>query len=146
MALYNQQGSGLWTPVITLATPGDLAKTMATQIGEWYLKDGIATLHFSLSTTAFSWVWTTGSGGFQITGSPFTAKTSAGMRWNGSFGQFQGITKASYTQFMPGINSGANFFTVVGNGSAQATGPVVAADVPTAGTVVLGGSVSFPIG
>lgn len=144
MALYNQSGSGLWTPALTFATPGDLARTYTTQLGEWYLKDGMATLFFALVTASFT--WTTASGGLQITGSPFTAKTLAGMRWNGSFGQFQGITKASYTQFMPGINSAAAFFTVVGNGSAQATGPVVAADVPTAGVVSLGGSVSFPIG
>lgn len=135
--------SGSWTPSLTFAVPGDLSVAFTTQIGEYYRVGDWINLYFWLQTSTFT--HTTASGNLFVTGNPFTAKTLASMRWNGSMGQFQGVTKANFTQFMPGINSAGVNMSVAASGSAQTTGTITAADMPTGTTKIFAGSVSFPL-
>lgn len=135
---------GLWTPVLTSAVPGDLAVTYARQLGEWYLDNWWVELVFSVQTSAFT--FTTATGVLRLTGSPFTAKTLANMRWHGPLGSWQTISRANYSQVMPRIDSGANVleFNFMGQGQAS-VGVSIAVDVLTATTMSLNGSIRFPL-
>lgn len=134
-----------WTPVLTYATPGNLSVGYAVQMGDLVrTKDGI-TASFFIQTNAYS--FTTASGALEITGLPYTASTlsdDSGMTWVGSM-NFNGITKANYTQFVPTIAAGSNIVKVIASGSGQTEAFLAAADVPTGGTVILNGTLFFRI-
>lgn len=127
---------GTWTPVLTFATPGDLAVAYTTQVGTYTRIGNLVTVNCSLLLSSF--VHGTASGNLQITGLPFTSKTVAGSGYGAQGAmRFEGITKASYTQFSAQIGSAAALATIIacrpdaGAGAA----PVTAADMPTGGTV-----------
>lgn len=137
---YVVQSVGAWTPAITFATPGDLAVAYTTQVG-YYIKTGrMVTLSAQITTSSFT--WSTASGTFQITGLPFTASATPNIRAQGAV-DFQGITKANYTQL--NINISQNAATILFNMSAQAQtrSNVVAADLPSGGTVVINLTINY---
>lgn len=132
-----------WTPALTFATPGDLAVTYSMHMGDIIRTKDEIHATFNLVTSAFT--WTTASGALRITGLPYTASTLAddsGFAWVGGL-FFQGITKANYTQFCPAVLAADNIITITASGSGQAVSSVVAADVPSGGSVLLKGSVHF---
>lgn len=134
-----------WTPVLTCGTPGDLSVSYTTQLGEAVRVRRLVTVSFFIVTSAFT--WTTASGSWEITGLPYTASTDtndSGMRWCGSM-NYAGITKASYTGFVPTITAGDNFIKFVASGSAQSDVFLAAADMPTGGMVILNGSLTFRV-
>lgn len=138
--------SGTWTPVLTFATPGDLAITYSAgnQLGEYYRSGNWVDLYFRILTTAFT--WTTAAGVGTITGSPFTSRNSGGnIRWTGTFSGLRGVTKANYTQFAPVADVNSSVISLVAMGSAQVNSTMNAADFPTGGTVLLQGWVGFPL-
>ncbi len=133
---------GTWTPALTFATPGDLAVTYSSQLG-WYTKIGnVVVCWFNLVTSAFT--HTTASGSLQITGLPFSVNSTTG-----SFGistlYFQGITKAGYTQFVFRAIPGSTGADCLASGSGVAAATVNAADMPTAGTVLLRGQLTYRV-
>jgi hypothetical protein len=131
---------GSWTPDFTFTTPGNLAKTLSTQAG-YYIKIGkLVTVTFNLVASAFT--HTTASGDLTMTGLPFTAQNVSNDRWRGTM-QFQGVTKAGYTNFTVGPIANTTTATFIASGSGQAVATVTAADMPTGGTVVIQGSVSY---
>ena len=130
---------GTWTPVLTFATPGDLSVTYSSQAG-YYTKIGrFVHAYFVIVTSSFT--HTTASSYLTISGFPLTIVTGVGR---GSL-EFRGITKANYTNFVvqPGLTSTS--FGVAASASAQNNSQVVAADMPTGGTVYLYGSIAFSI-
>lgn len=134
---------GVWTPNMTFATPGDFAKTFSIQAG-WYNVNasGLATATFALATSSFT--WTTASGGLSITGLPLTASNETNYVAVSTL-QWQGITKANYTQWSPYILASGNTIAISGCGSGQANVTLSAADMPSGGSVVLFGTIQFRV-
>jgi hypothetical protein len=131
---------GTWTPDFTFTTPGNLAKTLTSQAG-YYIKIGkLVTVTFNIITSAFT--HTTASGDLTMTGLPFTAQNVSNDRWRGTM-QFSGITKAGYTNFTVGTSANTTTAIFIGSGSGVAISLVGAADMPTGGTVIIQGSVSY---
>lgn len=128
-------------PELTFATPGNLAVTYSSRVGK-YIKgrDGVTRCWFNITTSAFT--HTTASGQLRIGNLPRTAENTAGMISVGSV-QWQGITKASYTQVTPKIEPNTAYIQFQASGSGQALSDVSAADMPTGGNVALIGMIEF---
>lgn len=133
--------AGTWTPVLTFATPGNLAVTYAIQAGSYSKIGRQVTVHFKIATSAFT--HTTASGIVNITGLPFAASMPNSS--NDAVGslKFQGITKANYTQFTPQVANGATILTINADGSGQGDNALTAADVPSGGSVILSGTIIY---
>ena len=135
--------SGLWTPVPTFVTPGNLAFTGLVASG-WYDRVGkIVIAHFAITATTIT--HTTASGNFQIQGLPFIAGQPVGSNAMRSGGlQWQGITKANYTDMTPAAEPttppAPSFITVRASGSGQVATTITAADIPTGGQFVMRGA------
>lgn len=129
---------GTWTPVLTFATPGDVAVTYTNQTGNYVKIGRMVHLFFNITTTAFT--HTTAAGALQITGNPFTQANIGSV-----FGalSWQGITKAGYTQVSSRVNATVATVDFFASASAQSTSSVVSTDVPTGGTVHLRGSLTI---
>lgn len=67
-----------WTPLITFATPGDLAVAYTTQVA-WYVKNG-AQVVFSVALT-FTPTYTTAAGALRVSGLPVAAIFGNNMQW-----------------------------------------------------------------
>jgi hypothetical protein len=131
---------GAWVPDFTFTTAGNLAKTLTTQAG-YYVKVGrLVTATFNLVAATFT--HTTASGDLTMTGLPFPMQNASNDRWRGTM-QFQGITKASYTNFTVGPVANTTTAVFIASGSGQSISLVGAADMPTGGVVVIQGSVSY---
>lgn len=135
------QDSPAGGPEITFATPGDLAVTYASRVGK-YIKgrDGVVRFWFNIETSAFT--HTTASGQLRVSNLPRTAENTTGMYSTGTV-QWQGITKASYTQITPRIDPNTAYIQFQASGSGQALSDVTAANMPTGGPVVLRGMIEF---
>ena len=120
-----------WVPVLTCTTPGNLTIVYSAQAGSYGRFGHVGFIYWEIITSTFT--HTTASGSVSITGVPIGILGAA-------FGnmRFQGITKASYTQFAPDA-SGTEFF-IRCSGSAQTTAILQITDMPTAGTVILEGT------
>lgn len=138
VTIYSYNTEGFWTPTLTFATPGDLAVTYGTQRA-WYERIGRSVFaHVHIQTSAFT--WTTASGNLLISGLPFTANSfpslTADSARNGGI-QFQGINKAGYSQLVPSAEAGSTNCAIRASGMGVAAANVVAADMPSGGTVLL---------
>jgi hypothetical protein len=134
------QTGGTWTPALTFATPGNLSVSYLAQYGT-YLKIGrLVDVSFNILTNSFT--QTTASGNLQITGLPFTSANDGISPWRGAL-QFEGITKAGYTNFAAGPVPNSTAIGVHASGSGVGFSSVAAADVPSGGTVRLQGSVTY---
>lgn len=127
-----------WTPALTFATPGDLSIAYTVNTGLYTKIGRLVVVQFVILTSTFT--HTTASGAATITGFPFTVNgaidTTGVMEW-------QGITKANYTQVNPRPTAGDTTALLKASGSGQALSDVAAADMPTGGTVLLRGTVSY---
>lgn len=132
-------GLTAWMPVLTFATPGDLAVTYANQLGRYAkLSSNLVLVQFSVSTSLFT--FTTASGNFQISGLPFMSQNTNLLIPRGGL-SFGGINKVGFSQVALGmaVNTSALIFNASGMG--VTAGPVTAADTPSGGTVVLTGEI-----
>lgn len=123
-------GEGTFTPAITFDTPGNLAVTYSTQIGRYTKIGRVVFYDITIITSAFT--HTTASGNLRITGLPFTVGASYSplgqMEW-------QGITKAGYTDMAARLVAGQTYALVLGSGSGVAKSAVTTANMPTGGSV-----------
>ena len=131
---------GTWTPVLTAATPGNLAVTYSAQLGRYRKAGSQVTVWGTISTSAFT--HTTASGEVRISGLPFPAFTLVGFGQVGSL-VFQGITKANYTQFTPEIESAQSYIRINASGQGQMNAALAITEMPTGGTVLLRFSVTY---
>lgn len=131
--------SGTWTPAITFATPGDLAVTVNNAIGRWEIRGRRVIYQYEFNTTAFT--HTTASGNLRMTGQPFAGITVTNWIQTGALTAYSGITKANYTTFSAKIASAGTYMEFFASGSAQALDNVVAANMPTGGTINLYGTI-----
>jgi hypothetical protein len=146
-ALTDEDGTGLvpfeltgsWTPVLTFATPGNLSVSYSSQVGAYTKVGRTYYLYFNIATSAYT--QTTASGALTITGLPATS--SAGFPQSPGSLIWGGITKASFTQVSPSINFSSNTMTFLASGSGQAASNVNAADMPTGGTIILRGQITY---
>jgi len=138
---YGYDQSGAWTPDITFATPGDLAKTL-TVTGNYNRVGRVCTLTFQIDSTAFT--WTTAASFLRITGMPFAA-ANIGQLDYAALGTFRGITKAGFSQFALRTVQNQTYMQVTASNSAAVPSGVVAADMPSGGTLALYGTISYQV-
>lgn len=132
---------GFWTPTLSFATPGDLAVTYNFR-NAYYTKVGrLATISFALILTPFT--WTTAAGGATIGGLPFVPMPSDTNYRAYAPLLFAGVTKAGYSAVILAIIGNNSTASVLASGSGVAIDSVNAADMPSGGTPVLAGSVSY---
>lgn len=133
---------GTWTPALSFDTPGDLTATLSTALG-WYTKVGnLVNIWFNVVTSTFT--HTTAAGNVKITGLPagLTASSSANGLYYGEV-NWQGITKAGYSQINPRIVPSDTQLFLIASGSGVAVSGVAVTDMPTGGSVVLRGHVAY---
>jgi hypothetical protein len=140
IGLLRANRSVAFTPVATFATPGDLAITYSQRQADWSRNGRLITVNFTVKSSAFT--FTTASGTLRITGLPFTASSDTDYFSAGSV-IWGGITKAGYTQVNPFVLAGESVIRFAAGASASAASDVLAADTPTAGTLLLRGSVTY---
>lgn len=133
---------GTWTAAVTFATVGNLSVAYTSRPANYTKIGEQVRLSFSIVTSTFT--HTTASGNLKITGNPFTPATVTDASWVGALG-YQGITKASYTSFVAVVYTADTSVYVEASGSAQTKSTVAAADMPTAGSVILNGQLFFKV-
>jgi hypothetical protein len=131
-----------WTPAITFATPGDLSVSYSAQVGTGTKVGRLVHMTIDISTSAFT--HTTASGSLNITGSPFTSLNVTGLTPRGDCA-WQGITKANYTHAHFALAANSSTILVQMAGSGQNLASVAAADMPTGGSVILRGNLTFQV-
>lgn len=129
-------GLSSWAPTITCSTPGDLAVTYSEQVGQQYRVGGMIVTYFRLFTSA--WTHTTASGALFLEGLP--SSTIALSRAIGSV-SYSGFTKAGYHSMHVAFSSNSNLALFEASGSGVPVVQVNVTDFPTAGTVILCGTV-----
>jgi len=132
--------TGTWTPILTFATPGDLSVTYSTQAGFYTQIGNIVIASFAIKTSAFT--WSTASGNLEITGLPFASASTASKIARGAV-QWQGITKANYTNMVIQNVVSASYLVVVGSGSGQASANIQSTDVPSGGSPAFQGTIIY---
>lgn len=128
---------GLWTPVLTFATPGNLAVSYSAQEGEFTRLGDLVMARFRLVTSSFT--HTTASGDLRLTGLPFT---NGGLGGRGALA-WQGITKANTSEIAAIVSGATNFIAFQTSASGQPLSIVGAADMPTGGSVILVGGAAY---
>ena len=121
---------GTWTPTFTCATVGDLSFTYNLQLG-WYVKLGEFVLA-SFFINLIDFTYATASGDIIFGGLPYNTGTVAI-----GYGplEFQGITKANYTQFVPFTATASSpTFRLRACGSGQGLVQVNISDLPSGGS------------
>lgn len=131
---------GLWTPVLTFATPGDLAVTYAIQTGTYTKIGNIVHASWFIATSAFT--YTNAASVLRITGLQHPSSSSVVISHNGTL-SFGGILKENYTQFTPVVSAATSYITIGASGSGQTHSNIGVGDVPSGGTVLLSGSVVY---
>ena len=132
-----------WTPAVTFQTAGDLSVDYSGFRNGMRIKFGsLIYAEFNILTSTFT--HTTASGSLQVTGLTDTAANDSNVLMAGSV-LWDGITKANYTQVVPFVNGNDDKIQFAASGSGQAASDIVAADMPTAGTVRLRGFVLYRV-
>ena len=131
---------GNWTPSFTFGVPGDLSVSYTTQAGRFHRFGPFVYCNFTIYTSTFT--HTTASGTALITGLPVTCVDDSLSPYLGTL-RFRGITKAGFTQFIVAAEPNTNSLDIQASGSGLADSFVIAADMPTGGTVSLMGSIWY---
>lgn len=140
--LFSDYEEGTWTPVLTSDVVGDLTVAYTAQLG-FYTKIGrLVTVNFFIQTSTFT--RTTASGSVRISGLPFTALSTTGAFNLGSLAS-QGIQKTNYTQAAcaPVNNTTYIVFPMSAPATNQNYANLAITEMPSGGTVILRGSVSY---
>ena len=143
VSIYGNLGevSPTWTPTLTFATPGDLAVTYTARSGSYVRTGNTVQVSFLIATSVFT--HSTASGALSITGLPYTASGSVPIA-EGAL-EFQGITKAGYTNYTLNIAAGGSAMSIRASGSGVAISAVDAGNMPTAGSVLFRGSITYQV-
>lgn len=131
--------SGTWNPSLSFVVPGDLSVVYSERIGRYTKIGKLVTIDYSIITSTFT--HTTSSGAAFISALPFAA---AAIGYGMGNVAWQGITKANYTDICTQIGPSGSTVEFIISGSAQNTTNVIASDMPSAGTVLLRGSLTYP--
>lgn len=134
--------TGTWTPVLTCATPGNLAVTHSNQVGTYTRQGNLVSASFVITTSAFT--HTTASGNLQLTGLPFAGDPVANHTSYGAL-VFSGITKAGATNIVSRVLPATSYVSLAASGSGIANSSVTIADLPTGGAILLQGTITYSI-
>lgn len=129
-----------FSPTLTFATIGNLSVSYAVNTCRFKRLGNL--VYFDLVIQTSSFTYTTSSGAFQITlgsGMPYTPSANAECSLS-----LSGWTKANYTVLNGQVGTDKNIL-VIATGSGQSSNTLIAADVPSGGTVIVRASGSFPI-
>ena len=130
--------SDSWTPALTFATPGNVSVTYTTQAGVYVRFGDLVVAFFDIITATFT--HTTANSFLLVTGLPdVVINTPNSVSYGGGNTNWQGITKANYTDITPHPAEGQTYCTLVASGSGQSRSSVQALDVPSGGSVSLHG-------
>lgn len=138
--IIGQDVTEAWTPTLTFATPGDLAVVYSARLGIILRVGRMIHVLFRVVTSTFT--HTTAAGACSLTGLPLTSWNVTGLTPRGAL-QWQGITKANYTDIVCGVEENTSAVRILASGSGQASDSVNAADMPTTGTVGLVGQLVY---
>ncbi len=131
---------GTFTPAFTFATPGNLTVVYSQQIGRYTKIGRLVTADFSLITSTFT--HTTASGIAGITGMPFTSQNATMFAVGPLI--WQGInTGGVLTNISVQLGSNATSLEIVASGSGQSATNITTGGMPTGGTVLLRGSITY---
>lgn len=118
---------GTWTPTLTFASAGDVNVAYSTRVGNYTKIGDVVHLNCAIGTSTF--LWTTSSGVFRITGLPFTS--NANLVQAAAIGPLVGIVIGTINSFIEAsipastgqIDFGINNIDsgVFGNVTSQAT-------------------------
>lgn len=131
---------GTWTPVATFSTPGDLSVVYSIQTGSYVKIGRHVTASFFLSISTFT--HTTATGSFTLTGLPFTVENVTDQRFIGAL-RWAGVTKANYTDIVTRATPNSSLLVLEASGSGQAAATIAVGDMPTGGTPLLIGTISY---
>ena len=133
------QDPGVWTPAIPFSNPGNLSVAYSA-ISASYIRTGNSvTATFVIATSSFT--YTTATGDLYITGLPFVSSTEV-QSFSGDL-EFQGITKAGYTNYSLNIEENSSFIRIRASGSGVPIVTVGTGDMPTGGSVIFRGSITY---
>lgn len=135
----NGEASGTWTPTITFDTPGNLSVVYSVRVGTWSKVGRQVTAWFELVTSSFT--HTTASGNLVISGLPY--QNVASRQTSGAVGAYGGITAAGAQHLGTLAVASGTSCNIFKSGSGVAASAVAATDMPTGGTVLLYGQVSY---
>lgn len=131
-AKLDEYETGTFTPSLTFATPGDLSVAYSTRSGFYTVAGNVVFINFTIITSTFT--HTTASGNLRMSGFPFTVSASTtSFRHLGPV-EWQGVTKANYTDVNIAPVGAATYGNFQACGSAQNVSTVSVADVPTGTT------------
>ena len=132
--------SGTWTPVLTFATAGDLSVSYTTQTGAYIKIGDLVVVTFDILTSAFT--HTTASGRIHVTGLPFTSASAASNLARGAVA-FRGFTDADQGHMTALVMNNSALARFNKSGSGVGLADVIAADMPTGGTVIFESTISY---
>lgn len=135
---------GVWTPVFTFATPGDVAVSAYAANSARYTKIGNRVLwSFNIQISAGNMTYTTASGNLRITGLPFACEAS------GNHGHVacmvRGYTKANFTYVTICPVSAQSYMETLAGGSGQAPTALTTTDIPTASAIQVAASGQYKV-
>jgi Pectate lyase superfamily protein len=133
---------GSWTPVLTFATPGDLAVTYSAQVGRFTRIGGMVTATFTIVTSAFT--HTTASGQLRVTGLPYASISTANLFATGAL-QYTGITGAANPSIVARIDPATSHVGFLASGPGVSNVNVSSVVVPTGGTVTLLSTITYRV-
>ena len=141
ISIYGNLGQdpATWTPAITFSNPGNVAVTYSTRSGNYIRTGNTVVVTFEIVTSSFT--YTTATGDLYITGLPFTSSTQV-QSFSGDL-EFQGITKAGYTNYTLNIEENALFIRIRASGSGVPILTVGTGDMPTGSSVIFRGSITY---
>lgn len=132
--------SGTWTPGITFATPGNLSVVYSTQAGSYRRLGSLVIANFHIQTSTYT--PGTASSFLKLTGLPVASQTGAGNLGIGSL-EFQGLTKANYTQFTVQPQGGSTEAFINAHAQGQTTSTVVVGDTTSGTQIFLRGTLVY---
>lgn len=129
---------GVWTPTLTMTTPGDLVVAYATREGTWTRIGRMVMLDFVIQTSTFTFL--TALGSLLVSGLPFNL---AGISQTPGKLDWQGITKAGYTEIAAIMQAGGSIIQFVASGSALGRSNITNGNVTTGTQVFLNCSMTI---
>lgn len=128
--------TGSFSPTITFATPGDLSVTYSIQSGVYQRVGNTVRVNIRILTSAFT--YTTATGGFLVSGLPFTAAAGVGQPLACAMAQY---TFAGFVVTIGEVLAGTSTLQFVAGGSGVGLGSLNETHVLSGSTmnIYLGG-------
>ena len=135
----NGEATGTWTPTIGFSTPGDQNIVYSTRLGRWSKIGKQVTVTFQIGTSTFT--HTTAAGNLILSGLPFVAEDT--YTHTNPIALYAGVTAAGAQHLGAAINPSTAQALFYKSGSGVPQTNLQAADLPSGGTVVLYGQITY---